>query len=99
MDLVKKINNRSARVGVIGLGYVGLPLVIEFTLKNFSVTGFDVDQTKIDFLKEGKSYIKHIDISPLMGEGRGARGEGLKTKVTSNARVSSSKLKTQNSKL
>jgi UDP-N-acetyl-D-glucosamine dehydrogenase len=74
MDLVKKINNRSAKVGVIGLGYVGLPLVIEFTLKNFSVTGFDVDQTKIDFLKEGKSYIKHIDISPLIGEGRGARG-------------------------
>ena len=66
MDLVKKINNRSARVGVIGLGYVGLPLVIEFTLKDFSVTGFDVDQTKIDFLKEGKSYIKHIDISPLV---------------------------------
>ena len=65
MDLVKKISNRSARVGVIGLGYVGLPLVIEFTLKNFSVTGFDVDQTKIDLLKEGKSYIKHIDISPL----------------------------------
>ena len=69
MDLVKKINNRSANVGVIGLGYVGLPLVIEFTLKDFSVTGFDVDQTKIDFLKEGKSYIKHIDISPLVGRG------------------------------
>jgi UDP-N-acetyl-D-glucosamine dehydrogenase len=99
MDLVKKINNRSARVGVIGLGYVGLPLVIEFKVKNFSVTGFDVDQTKIDLLKKGKSYIKHIDISPLVGERRGARGEGLNTKVTSNARVSSSKLKTQNSKL
>ena len=99
MDLVKKINNRSANVGVIGLGYVGLPLVIEFTLKDFSVTGFDVDQTKIDFLKEGKSYIKHIDITPLMGERRGARGEGLNTKVTSNVRVSSSKLKTQNSSL
>ena len=36
MDLVKKIDNRSAKVGVIGLGYVGLPLVIEFTLKVFS---------------------------------------------------------------
>jgi UDP-N-acetyl-D-glucosamine dehydrogenase len=71
MDLVKKINNRSARVGVIGLGYVGLPLVIEFKVKNFSVTGFDVDQTKIDLLKKGKSYIKHIDISPLVGERRG----------------------------
>ena len=93
MDLVKKITDRSARVGVIGLGYVGLPLVIEFTSKNFIVTGFDVDQTKVEFLKEGKSYIKHIDITPLMGERRGARGEGSNTKVTSNARVSSSKLK------
>jgi UDP-N-acetyl-D-glucosamine dehydrogenase len=74
MDLVKKITNRSAKIGVIGLGYVGLPLIIEFVKKDFSVTGFDIDQKKVDFLKEGKSYIKHIDISPLIGEGRGARG-------------------------
>jgi UDP-N-acetyl-D-glucosamine dehydrogenase len=76
MDLVKKIANRNAKVGVIGLGYVGLPLIIEFVKKGFSVTGFDIDQKKVDFLKEGKSYIKHIDISPLIGERRGARGKG-----------------------
>ena len=76
MDLVKKIDNRSAKVGVIGLGYVGLPLIIEFVKKGFSVTGFDIDKNKVDFLKAGKSYIKHIDISPLIGEGRGARGKG-----------------------
>jgi UDP-N-acetyl-D-glucosamine dehydrogenase len=105
MDLVKKINNRSARVGVIGLGYVGLPLVIEFTLKNFSVTGFDVDQTKIDFLKEGKSYIKHIDISPLMNIAHlsseasplrrveSAKRIASKTRVVSSASTTNSKLK------
>jgi UDP-N-acetyl-D-glucosamine dehydrogenase len=104
MDLVKKISNRSARVGVIGLGYVGLPLVIEFTLKNFSVTGFDVDQTKIDLLKEGKSYIKHIDISPLTNRAHlsseasplrrveSAKRIASKTRVVSSASTANSKL-------
>ncbi len=104
MDLVKKISNRSARVGVIGLGYVGLPLVIEFTLKNFSVTGFDVDQTKIDLLKEGKSYIKHIDISPLtniahlsseaspLRRVESAKRIASKTRVVSSASTANSKL-------
>ena len=54
MDLVKKIDNRSAKVGVIGLGYVGLPLIIEFVKKGFAVTGFDIDRNKVDFLKAGK---------------------------------------------
>jgi UDP-N-acetyl-D-glucosamine dehydrogenase len=104
MDLVKKISNRSARVGVIGLGYVGLPLVIEFTLKNFSVMGFDVDQTKIDLLKEGKSYIKHIDISPLtniahlsseaspLRRVESAKRIASKTRVVSSASTANSKL-------
>lgn len=61
MTLIEKINNRTAKVGVIGLGYVGLPLVIEFCKKNFPVTGFDVDDAKVKLLNEGKSYIKHID--------------------------------------
>jgi len=50
-------------VGVIGLGYVGLPLVIEFCKAGFGVTGFDIDPKKIEFLKKGKSYIKHINLS------------------------------------
>jgi UDP-N-acetyl-D-glucosamine dehydrogenase len=65
MDLVKRIEARKARIGVIGLGYVGLPLVLEFCKAGFTVTGFDVDQEKVDFLKQGKSYIKHIDASRL----------------------------------
>ncbi|MDR2017840.1 MAG: nucleotide sugar dehydrogenase [Syntrophobacterales bacterium] len=63
MSLTSKISSRSAKVGIIGLGYVGLPLVIEFCKAGFDVTGFDIDPGKIEFLKAGKSYIKHIDLS------------------------------------
>ena len=44
MNLIDKINNKSAKVGVIGLGYVGLPLAIEFVKSNFDVTGFDINK-------------------------------------------------------
>ena len=63
MDLISKISLRSAKVGIIGVGYVGLPLVIEFCKAGFSVTGFDVDPKKIEMLKTYNSYIKHIDLS------------------------------------
>lgn len=63
MDLIEKINSREAKVGIIGLGYVGLPLVIEFCKAGFQVTGFDVDEKKVEALKQGKSYIKHISSS------------------------------------
>ena len=59
--LLKIINDRTAKIGVIGLGYVGLPLAITFANKGFSVKGFDVDPKKIDQLMEGRSYIKHIE--------------------------------------
>ncbi|MEE9432075.1 MAG: nucleotide sugar dehydrogenase [Melioribacteraceae bacterium] len=61
MEFLDKIKNKTAKVGIIGLGYVGLPLGLEFALKGFSVIGFDVDESKIPLLKAGKSYIKHID--------------------------------------
>ncbi len=61
MNLIEKINLKNAKVGVIGLGYVGLPLVIEFCKAGFQVTGFDVDPKKVSLLKQGRSYIKHID--------------------------------------
>ena len=65
MDLLAKIDSRSARIGVLGLGYVGLPLVIEFCRAGFSVTGFDLDAEKVSMLRQGKSYIRHIDSATL----------------------------------
>jgi UDP-N-acetyl-D-glucosamine dehydrogenase len=65
--LLKKIKDRSARIGVIGLGYVGLPLVREFVKAGFPATGFDVDEEKVKLLKAGKSYIKHIPASEIRG--------------------------------
>ena len=55
-----KIRDRGARVGVIGLGYVGLPLAVEFAKKGFDVTGFDVDASKIDEINAGRSYIPDV---------------------------------------
>jgi UDP-N-acetyl-D-glucosamine dehydrogenase len=60
MDLLNKIKNRHAVVGVIGLGYVGLPLTIEFGKAGFRVIGFDLDEKKIKKLNAGRSYIRHI---------------------------------------
>jgi UDP-N-acetyl-D-glucosamine dehydrogenase len=60
MDFLNKIEDKSAVVGIIGLGYVGLPLGLEFANKDFKVIGFDLDESKIQFLSKGKSYIKHI---------------------------------------
>ena len=59
-QLIEKIKNREARVGIIGLGYVGLPLAREFLNQGFTVVGFDIDKTKVDKINSGKSYIKHI---------------------------------------
>ena len=60
-ELLEKIRSRQALVGVIGLGYVGLPLVLEFSRAGFRVTGFDIDHGKVDLLAKGESYIRHID--------------------------------------
>ena len=59
-DVVSRIKDRTAAVGVIGLGYVGLPLVIAFSRAGFRVRGFDLDEKKIGSLSEGRSYIRHI---------------------------------------
>ncbi len=60
VEIIEKITKRTARVGIIGLGYVGLPLVREFVRAGFRVTGFDIDPQKVKLLREGKTYIKHI---------------------------------------
>lgn len=58
--LEQRIEERRARIGVIGLGYVGLPLVLLFSEQKFPVTGFDIDRKKIDILSQGGSYIVRI---------------------------------------
>src|SRR5438270_13729987 len=55
-----KISSRELRIGIIGLGYVGLPLALLFSEQKFRVTGFDVDQFKVDTLSAGGSYIYRI---------------------------------------
>jgi len=61
IDPIKtKIQQRQARVGIIGLGYVGLPLALLFSEQKFVVTGFDIDQRKVDTLARGESYIYRI---------------------------------------
>ncbi len=58
--LVNKINEKNAVIGVVGLGYVGLPLILEYAEKGFKSLGFDIDPSKIEYISKGQSYIKHI---------------------------------------
>ena len=64
-SLLEKIASREAVVGVIGLGYVGLPLMKRLNDVGFSTLGLDIDQNKIDFLQAGKAYIEHIEVDDL----------------------------------
>ncbi len=71
--LKRRFTERSAKVGIIGLGYVGLPLVKAFNAGGFHVTGFDVDAEKVRQLEAGRSYIRHIpssEIEDLVAHGR-----------------------------
>ncbi len=70
--LQQKINDKSFVLGVIGLGYVGLPLSLTFLRKGIKVIGFDLDQKKINKIGKGESYIKHIkadDLANFVGKG------------------------------
>lgn len=60
--LREKIINKKIKIGVIGLGYVGLPLAIEFSKADFYTYGFDIDKNKIGSLRRGRSYIQHIPL-------------------------------------
>ena len=59
-QLIEKIESRQAVVGILGLGYVGLPLMLRFTAVGFKVLGLDIDAAKVDSLNSGRSYIEHI---------------------------------------
>ena len=71
--LSQKIGGRSARVGILGLGYVGLPLAVEFARSGFEVTGIDPDPGKVEKLRAGESYIDDVsssELAPLVRQGR-----------------------------
>lgn len=59
-QFVEKINNKEAIIGIIGLGYVGLPLMLRFAEMGYRVIGIDVDERKNESLNQGQSYIQHI---------------------------------------
>lgn len=59
--LADKIQDRTARIGIIGMGYVGLPLALAFVEREFQVLGFDVDPDKVEKLNAGRGYIQHLD--------------------------------------
>jgi len=60
MHILEKIKNKSVVVGIVGMGYVGLPLGLAFANKKINVLGFDLDDKKIKLLNKGKGYLKHI---------------------------------------
>jgi UDP-N-acetyl-D-glucosamine dehydrogenase len=65
-NLVEKLRAREAVIGVVGLGYVGLPLVLRFAEVGYKVIGFDIDQRKVDALAAGQSYIEHISSDAIV---------------------------------
>lgn len=66
-SLIEKFHDKSAVIGIVGLGYVGLPLVLRYSEVGYKVIGFDIDQSKVDILSQGKSYIEHIPESSVKG--------------------------------
>ena len=72
INIKSRIKNHKSTIGVIGLGYVGLPLTIRFSEEGFKTIGFDIDHEKVSMLNDGRSYIKHIkedDISAMSNNG------------------------------
>lgn len=72
-DWLDRIQNRTAKVGIVGLGYVGLPLTLLFSEERFRVTGFDIDAEKVECLNAGESYIHRIERKHV----REAQGSGF----------------------
>ena len=63
-----KIEDKSLKVAVVGLGYVGLPLAVEYASRGFSTLGIDLDKRKVDNVKESKNYIDDVDDSELAAD-------------------------------
>lgn len=69
-ELVASLKSHDATIGIVGLGYVGLPLVLRFHEVGFRVIGFDIDQAKVDALNGGRSYIEHISADRIVEIGK-----------------------------
>ncbi len=72
-SLIRKFENREALVGVVGLGYVGLPLAVEFAEAGFPVLGFEVSERKVEALGRGESYVQDVSskrLAEAVGSGR-----------------------------
>ena len=67
MTTLSRIQNKEARIAILGLGYVGLPLALNFNRNGYQVIGLDVDQKKVDAINEGRSYIEHIPAAEIGG--------------------------------
>ncbi len=65
LNLKSKLNTSHAKIGIVGMGYVGLPLALRFAEEKYQVVGFDIDTTKVNKLNEGQSYIEHIASSDV----------------------------------
>ena len=73
LELEEKIRARKAEIGIIGLGYVGLPEAMEFAKAGFQVTGFDIDAERVSKVNHGTSYVEDVDsreMSALVQKGR-----------------------------
>lgn len=64
-QLLDRLNKKTAIIGIVGLGYVGLPLVLRYAEVGYKVVGFDIDQSKIDHIANGTSYIEHISAESI----------------------------------
>ncbi len=84
-NFLESLSLKTTRVGVVGMGYVGLPLALEFCKKGFQVSGFDIDTEKVTRLNLGESYIKHIPANSIIN----ARNEGKFEATTDFSRITS----------
>lgn len=83
MTIIQKIKSKEAVIGVVGLGYVGLPLILAYVRAGFHVIGFDIDSSKIEALDAGRSYIRHIPTEQVAA----AHASGRLTATTNFSRV------------
>ena len=71
-QLINKLTDKSAIIGIVGLGYVGIPLALRYAEAGYKVVGFDIDPEKVEKISSGKTYIKHIpdeDIQAAVDQG------------------------------